>query len=49
LLCAELPDWMKLHFQLDPETGWDSPQVRRTETGPGQLSEIFYQITEALT
>ncbi|AWM36572.1 Sensor protein kinase WalK [Gemmata obscuriglobus] len=27
LLGAQLPDWMKLHVQLDPATGWDSPQV----------------------
>ena len=27
LLAANLPDWMKLHFQLDPTLGWDSPQV----------------------
>ncbi|QDU23155.1 sensor histidine kinase [Urbifossiella limnaea] len=27
LLAAPLPDWMKLHAQLDPETGWASPQV----------------------
>ncbi|HEY1186826.1 MAG TPA: HAMP domain-containing sensor histidine kinase [Gemmata sp.] len=27
LLAAPLPDWMKLHVQLDPATGWESPQV----------------------
>src|SRR5262245_48899291 len=27
LLAATLPDWMKLHFQLDPVGGWESPQV----------------------
>lgn len=27
LLAAPLPDWMKLHVQLDPTTGWESPQV----------------------
>jgi hypothetical protein len=27
LLAATLPDWMKLHFRLDPEQGWESPQV----------------------
>jgi signal transduction histidine kinase len=27
LLAATLPDWMKLHFQLDPTRGWESPQV----------------------
>lgn len=27
LLGAPLPDWMTLHVQLDPATGWESPQV----------------------
>src|SRR5580692_8029031 len=27
LLTTDLPDWMKLHFQLDAVSGWDSPQV----------------------
>src|SRR5262245_2845126 len=27
LLAAPLPDWMKLHIQLDSANGWDSPQV----------------------
>lgn len=27
LLTATLPNWMKLHFQLDATTGWCSPQV----------------------
>jgi signal transduction histidine kinase len=27
LLSAPLPDWMLLHFQLDPTAGWRSPQV----------------------
>jgi signal transduction histidine kinase len=27
LLAAPLPDWMTIHFQLDPAAGWDSPQV----------------------
>ncbi len=27
LLVTILPDWMKLHFQLDEICGWDSPQV----------------------
>jgi signal transduction histidine kinase len=31
LLMAELPNWMTLHVQLDPETGWDSPQVMSGE------------------
>ena len=27
LLSAELPEWMVLHFQIDPDSGWTSPQV----------------------
>jgi signal transduction histidine kinase len=27
LLAAPLPEWMKLHVQLDPVAGWESPQV----------------------
>jgi signal transduction histidine kinase len=27
LISSELPEWMLLHFQLDPATGWSSPQV----------------------
>jgi len=27
LLNAELPDWMLLHFQVDQQSGWRSPQV----------------------
>jgi signal transduction histidine kinase len=27
LLAANLPGWMKLHFQIDPINGWGSPQV----------------------
>ena len=27
LLTAEVPDWMRLHFQVDQATGWMSPQV----------------------
>jgi signal transduction histidine kinase len=27
LFVATLPDWMKLHFQLEPTTGWTSPLV----------------------
>jgi signal transduction histidine kinase len=27
LLNAELPDWMLLHFQADPRSGWESPRV----------------------
>jgi signal transduction histidine kinase len=27
LLVGDLPDWMQLHFQLDPDGAWESPQV----------------------
>ncbi len=27
LLTAEMPDWMRLHFQIDQTNGWTSPQV----------------------
>ena len=27
LLAGILPDWMLLHFQIDPDAGWSSPQV----------------------
>ena len=27
LISARLPEWMTLHFQIDPHTGWESPQV----------------------
>lgn len=27
LLASDLPDWMSLHFQLDPDASWESPQV----------------------
>lgn len=27
LLHADLPDWMRVHFQADEESGWQSPQV----------------------
>jgi hypothetical protein len=27
LLAADLPDWMQLHFQVEPEGTWESPQV----------------------
>jgi len=32
LLAGDLPEWMQLHFQLDPEAGWDSPQVLNRST-----------------
>lgn len=31
LLSADTPEWMLLHFQVDPETGWESPQVLTAE------------------
>ncbi len=31
LLSTDVPPWMLLHFQIDPETGWESPQVLETE------------------
>jgi hypothetical protein len=31
LLVTTLPDWMKLHFQLDAASGWESPQVLSPE------------------
>ena len=34
LLAVELPEWMPLHFQLDPDAGWTSPQVL-----PGELTD----------
>src|SRR5260370_19353323 len=30
LLNADLPDWMLLHFQVDKESSWRSPQVLST-------------------
>src|SRR5947207_11963597 len=32
LLAAELPEWMQLHVQIDPDADWDSPQVVPAET-----------------
>src|SRR5262249_16881882 len=40
LLAAPLPDWMKLHVQLDPESGWDSPQVLSPEAAE-RVSEAW--------
>ncbi len=34
LLATDLPDWMPLHFQLDADAGWTSPQVL-----PNELAE----------
>jgi len=33
LLSTDLPDWAKLHFHIDPDRGWDSPQVISTDLG----------------
>lgn len=44
LLGADLPEWMKLHVQIDANSGWQSPQVisaelaERMRTGPLELS-----------
>lgn len=44
LLGAELPEWVKLHVQIDANSGWQSPQVisaelaERLKTGPLELS-----------
>lgn len=32
LLAADIPDWMRLHFQVDADAGWGSPQVLAEET-----------------
>src|SRR5579871_3464677 len=31
LLVTALPEWMRLHFQLDEANGWESPQVLNAE------------------
>jgi signal transduction histidine kinase len=36
LLATDLPDWMLLHFQLDADAGWTSPQVL-----PNELAETL--------
>ncbi len=51
LLSAELPEWMLLHFQLDPEKGWFSPQVlpeNLTDRLQNQLGseESLFNITQ---
>ena len=40
LLAAPLPDWMKLHVQLDPTTGWTSPQALSPEA-QARVSEAW--------
>jgi signal transduction histidine kinase len=37
LLAATLPDWMRLHFQLDPNKGWTSNQA---PTDPGECARV---------
>src|SRR5579884_2542705 len=34
LLNAELPNWILLHFQVDPASGWTSPEVPGPELTP---------------
>ena len=41
LLTADLPPWMTLHFQLDPERGWESPQVIPTALADRLNGEPF--------
>jgi signal transduction histidine kinase len=43
LLTANLPDWMKLHFQIDSAAGWCSPQVLPTDT-PGWLRTAWSEV-----
>ena len=40
LLTGNLPDWMRLHFQLDAESGWESPQVIPAEV-VGRLRDTW--------
>jgi signal transduction histidine kinase len=44
LLGVDLPEWMLLHFQLDEESGWESPQVLSTGLArrlrPGKLATV---------
>lgn len=40
LLAAPLPDWMTLHFQLDPVNGWTSPQVL-TPQAAGRIALLW--------
>lgn len=51
LLFAELPEWMKLHFQLDPETGWESPQVQRDDDPSlaAQWRALYTQMPQDVT
>lgn len=46
ILCGDFPEWMKLHFQLDPETGWTSPQVMSDDGAAklrGLVEDMFAQ------
>jgi signal transduction histidine kinase len=43
LVAVELPDWMTLHLQLDPRTGWHSPQVL-SERAIARLSNPEFEL-----
>ncbi|HET6572198.1 MAG TPA: ATP-binding protein [Fimbriiglobus sp.] len=45
LLSADLPPWMLLHFQLDPDRGWESPQV----VTPGLADRLLTNFNLTLT
>lgn len=45
LLSADLPPWMVLHFQLDPDRGWESPQVVATELADRLLTNFNITLT----
>lgn len=43
LLSADIPAWMLLHFQIDPDAGWISPQVI-PDTLAGQLQAPPFEL-----
>jgi signal transduction histidine kinase len=48
LLTAELPDWMVLHFQSDPNDGWRSPQASaagRAVEADARLADLRKTVT----
>ncbi|HVK16055.1 MAG TPA: ATP-binding protein [Fimbriiglobus sp.] len=45
LLSADLPSWMLLHFQLDPDRGWESPQVAPPELAGRLLTNFNLTLT----
>lgn len=47
LLSADLPPWMLLHFQLDPDRGWESPQVVPPELADRLLTSFNLTLTNA--